>query len=174
MVVNDVKTTKMFVCCCLFSQGISLFIFHAEIIVNWISPTWNCPNIFRGKNIPKCRFVFAVCYLEQRQVIEEVQRVPLSLRVFSLCVVLTHMKIIKTEFSSSSFQTINFLPFIWKPMQKNETISRNNHFSFLLFFFFPFVHHWVKHKFLSYNLYVAISLPLLSFFLSVYHKTVFI
>ena len=126
----------MFVCCCLFSQGNSLFIFHAEIIVNWISPTWNCPNIFRGKNIPKCRFVFAVCYLEQRQVIEEVQRVPLSLRVFSLCVVLTHMKIIKTEFSSSSFQTINFLPFIWKPMQKNETISRNNHFSFFIVFLF--------------------------------------
>jgi hypothetical protein len=47
-------------------------------------------------------------------------------------------------------------------------------FLFLLFFFFLFVHHWVKHKLLSYTLYVAISLPLLSFFLSVYHKTVFI
>ena len=53
-----------------------------------------------------------------------------------LCCPHTHMKIIKTEFSSSSFQTINFLPFIWKPMQKNETISRNNHFSFFIVFLF--------------------------------------
>lgn len=172
MVVNDVKTTKMFVCCCLFSQGISLFIFHAEIIVNWISPTWNCPNIFRGKNIPKCRFVFAVCYLEQRQVIEEVQRVPLSLRVFSLCVVLWRLS--RQSFLLLRSKQSTFCHSFENRCKKMKPLAAIIIFLFLLFFFFLFVHHWVKHKFFSYTLYVAISIPLLSFFLSVYRKTVFI